>query len=55
MIWNANGPMSYRSGQYRIYWTTRGWDLWIYGDSCLGRELRLGDAMKLAEADQAHA
>lgn len=54
MIFHATAPMEYRCHPYAIFWKTRGWEAWIMQkrrSACLGRELRIGEAMAACERD----
>lgn len=52
MIWIASGDQSYTCGHYGIHWTTFGYETWITGKKCLGRQLSISQAMQLAEDDR---
>jgi hypothetical protein len=54
MIWHADEKHSYKSGIYRIYATTRGWDCYRWGEKPkrLGQVELMSQAMELAEKDQ---
>lgn len=54
LIFHATAPMEYRCHPYAIHWSIRGWELWNMSRSkraCLGRELTMSQAIKLAELD----
>ena len=54
MIFTADGDSSYRNGNYRICWETRGtWSVWRYGDKPkrLGRDKTIAEAIAICEAD----
>lgn len=55
LIWHADKPMTYRSGSYRLYWTTMGWSAWDFSKrkALLIRDVRLPEAMKACEDDLA--
>lgn len=56
MIFSAISPHTYASGDYRLYWGVKGWQLWRWiglKQRCLGRELTLGQGMEIARKDNA--
>jgi hypothetical protein len=58
LVFHATGDQEYRCHPYALFLNTRGWDCWRVDRSherCLGRELTISQAMKLAEQDAKNA